>query len=159
MAWFSSADSDPVKLRGVIERVWPVIVTYSQAMAAHAAGGVPRPMSSLPESKTKISDALYEWLTLLARPATARTLRVHWPELVEELASPETIESLIVQYLTLSYYIPDRDAQVVRQLALGDFQGLSEYEVDRTATINKSILYDRGEREAKLKRLGYPTPS
>jgi len=156
MAWFSSPESDPKKLRAVIERIWPIVVAYSQALAAHATPGVPRPMSSLPFPKTAISDALLEWLTLLSKPATLRTLKANMPELVEEVASGETVESLIVQYLMLCYFIPDRDAQIVGQLAVGDFTGLSEYEVERSSAISSSIMYDRGEREATLKRLGFP---
>lgn len=131
MSWFSSIEIDPTKLRAVIDRVWPIIVTYSQALAAHVAEGVPRPMSSLPYSKTLISDALLEWLTLLARPTTVRTLKSHCPDLVEEVASPATIESLIVLYLSLSYDIPDRDAQIIRHLSVGDFNSLSEDEIER----------------------------
>lgn len=157
MAWFSRVESDAKKLRAVIERVWPIVVAYSQTLTEHQAAGVPRPMSSLPFSKAVISDALLEWLTLLSKPATLRTLKANLPDLLDEVASTETVESLIVQYLYLCYYIPDRDAQIVRQLAAGDFAGLSDYQVERRSTISSAIMYDRGEREANLKRLGYPT--
>ena len=157
MAWFSSPESDPKKLRAVIERVWPIVVASSQALFAHATPGGPRPMSSLPFSKTVISDVLLEWLTLLSKPTTLRTLKTNMPELVEEVASAEAVESLLVQYLMLCYFVPDRDAQIFGQLAVGDFTGLAKYEVERHSTIWSGIMHDRREREAKLKRLGYPT--
>ena len=81
------------------------------------------------------------------------------PELVEEVASGETSESLVVHYLLLSYFIPDRDAQILEQLARGELRGLAMHEVERQKAIWSGIMYDRGEREAALKRLGYATSS
>jgi hypothetical protein len=158
MAWFSSPESDPKKLRTVIERVWPIVVAYSKTLAPNLGSfGGPYPMSSLPFSKTVISDSLLEWLILLSKPATLRTLKSHLPELIEEVASAETVESLIVQYLSLCYFIPDRDAQIFQQLGTGNITDLAQHEVERFSTIKSGIMYDRGEREDKLKRLGYPT--
>ena len=157
MVWFSSPESDPKKLYAVYERVWPMVVAYSRALAADATPKGPRPMSSLPFPKTAISDALLEWLTLLSKPGTLRTLKAHMPQLLEEVASAKTVESLIVQYLMLCYFIPDRDAQIFGQLAAGDLTGLSKHDVERRSTIWSSFMYERGGREAKLKRLGYPT--
>ena len=155
MGLFTRPDSDPKKLHAVIERVWPLVVTYSQTLAEHSTDGFPRPMSLLPFPKKAISDAMLEWLTLLSKPNTLRTLEMHMPALVEEVASAEAVESLIVQYLMLCYFIPDRDAQIFRQLATGDFTGLSDDDVERRSTIVSGFMYDRGEREEKLKRLGY----
>jgi hypothetical protein len=152
-----SSESDPKKLRAVIERVWPIVVAYSEALGDVGTFRVPRPVSSLPFPKTAISDALLEWLTALSKPATIRTLRAHLPDLLEEVASAGAVGSLIVQYLMLCYFIPDRDAQIVAQLAAGDFAGLSEHEVERGSTISSSMMYDRAQREATLKQLGYPT--
>jgi hypothetical protein len=45
---------------------------------------------------------------LLAKPETRPTIASNWPGMLDELASAETIQSLIVQYLILPYYIPDR---------------------------------------------------
>jgi hypothetical protein len=77
--------------------------------------------------------------------------------MVEELLAPELIESLIEQYLILPYYIPDSDAQLVRQVAAGRFQGLSENDFARARTIMDGVMAEQGEKESRLKKLGYPT--
>lgn len=156
MAWFSSTESDPKKLLTVVDRVWPIIVAYSKVSAA-ASPQPPHPMSALPHPKAAIGDALLEWLTLLAKPATSRTIESNWPELVDELASPATVESLIVQYLLLPYYIPDRDAQIMHMTATGQLDRLAEYEIERVSTIRTAMMAERGERESELNRLGYRT--
>lgn len=157
MAWFSSIESDPKKLRAVVDRVWPIIASYSQVMAARTGGPPPHPMSALRHPKSVIGDALLEWLTLLAKPTTKRTITTNWPELADKFGSAATVESLIVQYLLLPYYIPDRDAQITHQVANGEVDHLDAYEIKRVSTIRMAIVAERVERESQLKRLGFPT--
>jgi tetratricopeptide (TPR) repeat protein len=157
MSSANSVESTRHQLRAVLDRVWPIIVAYSQVASAKQQGPPPYPMSALPHPKALIADAILEWLTLLAKPDTARTITANWPHVLSDVGSQETIEALRVQYLFLPFYVPDRDAQIMHQVATGRFDALSPHEVQGSSSIQQGILSERAQHEDDLRRLGYPT--
>lgn len=153
MNWFRRTAEDPTKLRAVMERVWPIIIVFADTLNDCEPG--PSPMSALPYPKSVISDALMEWLTLLAKPATRRTVAANWPAHLERVSSPASVDWLVGMYVSLSCYLPDRDASLLLAISAGRVDELSSYDLQRGEAIRAAFMYDRGDRELKLQQLGY----